>query len=29
MTYAGYELTVCNVQIIFHQNAKTAHLFSD
>ena len=25
----GYELTVCNVHLIFHQNAKTAHHFSD
>ena len=25
----GYKLTVCNLHIIFHQNAKTAHHFSE
>ena len=26
---AGCELTMCNLHITFHQNAKTAHHFSD
>ena len=27
MIIAGYELTMCNLHIIFQQNAKTAHHF--